>query len=73
MCIVMLIMLLGTTACEKELDVQNPNAPTLLGSVVDEDGFIAFAQGLTYNNGFSRGANWLGNSYFSLRKSFLFS
>jgi len=66
MCIVMLIMLLGPTACEKELDVQNPNAPTLLGSVADEDGFIAFAQGLTYNNGFSRGAGWLGNSYFSL-------
>jgi hypothetical protein len=59
-------MLLGPTSCKEELDIKNPNEPTLLGSVVDEAGFISFTQGTTYNNGFSRGANWLGNSYFSL-------
>jgi starch-binding outer membrane protein, SusD/RagB family len=59
-------LLIGPIACEKELDVQNPNSPTLLGSVVDEEGLISFIQGATYNNGFSRGAGWLGNSYFSL-------
>jgi hypothetical protein len=59
-------LLLGPTSCKDELDIKNPNEPTLLGSVVDEAGFISFAQGVTYNNGFARGANWLGNSYFSL-------
>jgi starch-binding outer membrane protein, SusD/RagB family len=59
-------LLLGPVACQNELDIQNPNSPTLLGSVVDEEGFISFIQGTTYSNGFSRGANWLGNSYFSL-------
>jgi starch-binding outer membrane protein, SusD/RagB family len=61
-----LAMLAFPTACKDELDIQNPNSPTLAGSVVDEAGFVSFAQGVTYNNGFSRGAQWLGNSYFSL-------
>jgi hypothetical protein len=61
-----IVLLLGPVACQNELDIQNPNSPTLLGSVVDEEGFISFIQGTTYSNGFSRGANWLGNSYFSL-------
>jgi starch-binding outer membrane protein, SusD/RagB family len=60
------ILLLGPIACQNELDVQNPNSPTLLGSVVDEESFVSFIQGATYGNGFSRGSNWLGNSYFSL-------
>lgn len=59
-------LLLGPIACQNELDVQNPNSPTLLGSVVDEESFVSFIQGTTYGNGFSRGSNWLGNSYFSL-------
>jgi hypothetical protein len=61
-----IVLLLGPVACQNELDVQNPNSPTLLGSVVDENGFVSFIQGTTYGNGFSRGSNWLGNSYFSL-------
>lgn len=60
------VLLLGPIACQNELDVQNPNSPTLLGSVVDEEGFVSFIQGTTYGSGFSRGSNWLGNSYFSL-------
>lgn len=58
--------LLISAACENELDIENPNAPTLLESVVEEEGFVSFIQGTTYTNGFSRGADWLGNSYFSL-------
>ncbi|MBS1949631.1 MAG: RagB/SusD family nutrient uptake outer membrane protein [Cytophagales bacterium] len=60
------VMLLGPMGCKEELNLDNPNAPTLAGSVVDESGFVSFIQGGIYNVGFSRGADWLGDSYFSL-------
>ncbi len=57
---------LGTIACKKQLDVGNPNNPTLENNVNTETGLISFAQGGVYINGFYNGDGWLGNSYFSL-------
>lgn len=58
----------GITAvsCKKQLNVGNPNAPTLQGNVSDEKGIIALAKGGVYINGFANGDGWLGDSYFSL-------
>ncbi|UFH56085.1 RagB/SusD family nutrient uptake outer membrane protein [Spirosoma sp. KNUC1025] len=59
-------MFLGMGACKDQLDVGNPNAPTVAANVSTESGLISFAQGGVYINGFYNGDNWLGNSYFSL-------
>lgn len=61
------VLLVGA-GCKSQLDVGNPNSPTLAGNVTTEIGLIAFAQGGVFENGFAaNGAdNWLGNSYFSL-------
>lgn len=60
-------LLIGA-GCKSQLDVGNPNAPTIDGNVNTELGLIAFGQGGVFQNGFAaNGAdNWLGNSYFSL-------
>ncbi len=58
--------LLVGAGCKSELDVGNPNAPTLDGNVNTETGLIAFAQGGVFVNGFQNGDGWLGDSYFSL-------
>lgn len=59
-------LILGTVGCQDQLDVGNPNAPTLVDNVDTETGLISFAQGGVYINGFANGDDWLGNSYFSL-------
>ena len=59
-------MVLGTTACKDQLNVGNPNAPTLAGNVTSEASLVSLAQGGVYINGFLNGDAWLGNSYFSL-------
>lgn len=59
-------MLLGLVSCKKQLDVGNPNSPTLDGNVTTESGIISLAVGGVYTNGFYNGDGWLGNSYFSL-------
>jgi len=59
------IMIAGT-ACKKQLNVGNPNSPTISGNANSEAGLIALTQGGTYLNGFQSGDGWLGNSYFSL-------
>ena len=51
---------LGTIGCKKQLDVGNPNNPTLSGNVNSESGLIALAQGGVYINGF------YNDSYFFL-------
>lgn len=60
------ILVLGPVACKDQLDVGNPNNPSLAGNVSTEIGILNFAQGATYINGFRNGNDWLGNSYFSL-------
>lgn len=59
-------LMLAGVSCKEQLDVGNPNAPTVAANVNTETGLIAFAQGGVYINGFLNGNNWLGNSYFSL-------
>ena len=59
-------IILAGTACKKQLQVGDPNAPTISGNVNNETGMYAFIQGSTYIDGFVNGDGWLGNSYFSL-------
>jgi starch-binding outer membrane protein, SusD/RagB family len=59
-------VILAGTACKKQLQVGNPNAPTIAANVNTESGLIAFAQGSIYVDGFQNGEGWLGNTYFSL-------
>ncbi len=59
-------MLIAGIACKKQLQVGNPNQPTLAGNVTNEAGMISLVQGSTYIDGFVNGDAWLGNSYFSL-------
>ncbi len=60
------VALLAGSGCKDQLDVGNPNAPTLSANVNTEAGLISFAQGGVYINGFANGDGWLGDSYFSL-------
>ena len=58
---------LGTVACKKQLDVQNPNSPTLQDAKT-ESGIISLASGAVYLNGFNvvfnAGLNQLGSGFF---------
>ncbi len=60
------VILLGAVSCKDQLNVGNPNSPTVTANVNTETGLIQLAQGGVYFNGFYNGDNWLGNSYFSL-------
>lgn len=64
--LVMTLILCGTMSCQDQLDVGNPNSPTIEANVTSESGLISLAQGAVYINGFKNGDDWLGNSYFSL-------
>src|SRR6478752_6322977 len=57
---------LVSISCKDQLDVGNPNAPSITVNVKTEAGLISLAQGGVYINGFKNGDNWLGDSYFSL-------
>jgi hypothetical protein len=64
-------VLLGATSCKKQLDVKNPNSPTL-DQAKSESGLISLASGGVYTTGFNGsspsildGLNALGDSYFS--------
>ena len=46
---------LAAISCQKQLDVGNPNAPTISGNVNTEAGLISMAQGGVYINGFGTG------------------
>ncbi|MDB4923741.1 MAG: hypothetical protein JWQ54_5724 [Mucilaginibacter sp.] len=54
-----------TSACKKQLDVKNPNSPTL-EQAKTESGLTSLAAGSVYINGFVNGDGWLGDSFFSL-------
>ena len=59
-------MVTSCTKMKDQLQVGNPNAPTLDANVKDLNGLLAFAKGGTYFNGFRDGMGWLGDSYFNL-------
>jgi hypothetical protein len=62
------LSLLGASSCKKELQVGNPNSPTLPDAKT-ESGIISLALGAAYQNGFDgvdlSQLNTLGDSYFS--------
>lgn len=60
------LLMLFSSSCKKQLDVKNPNAPSFGVNVTDEAGITAYAKGGVYWNGFNKGDDWLGDSYFSL-------
>ena len=60
------VMMIAAAACKKQLNVGNPNSPTLQANVNSEAGLISLAKGGVYTNGFDNGDSWLGDSYFSL-------
>jgi starch-binding outer membrane protein, SusD/RagB family len=59
-------VIVAGTACKKQLNVGNPNQPTLAGNVTTEAGLVSFAQGTIFTDGFVNGDGWLGDTYFSL-------
>lgn len=64
--VLLLVILLGFSACKKELDVQNPNNPTLADALT-ESGIVSLSQGAVYLNGFNlvfnAGLNQLGSGF----------
>jgi hypothetical protein len=62
------LFLICATSCKKQLDVGNPNQPTIAQNVVDEGSLAQFGLGAVYVDGFQNvnAYNWLGSSYFSL-------
>ncbi|TWI95037.1 SusD-like starch-binding protein associating with outer membrane [Mucilaginibacter frigoritolerans] len=67
--IVMLAGIVLSSSCKKELNIQNPNSPTL-AQASTETGLVSLAAGSIYVNGFMNGNYWLGNSFFSLEYGF---
>ena len=61
----MIVAIAALSSCKKELNVENPNSPTLVQAQT-ESGLTSLAQGGIYTNGFSNGDGWLGDSFFSL-------
>ncbi|MEJ7673234.1 MAG: hypothetical protein WKF59_11090 [Chitinophagaceae bacterium] len=61
------IILLGTMPVKKQLDVQNPNNPSLVDAQT-ESGIISLSQGAVYLNGFNlafnTGLNQLGSGFY---------
>ncbi len=69
--LILLIPVSFSQSCKKQLDVGNPNSPTIQGNVTNETSLIGLARGGTYINGFYNGDAWLGDSYFSLPWGFI--
>ncbi|MFT4152494.1 RagB/SusD family nutrient uptake outer membrane protein [Parafilimonas sp.] len=68
--IALLSLVLITAGCKKQLDIGNPNQPSLSESVTSLDALISLAQGGVYINGFKNGDDWLGDSYFCLPRGY---
>jgi len=65
----MLAGIVLSSSCKKDLNIQNPNSPTL-AQASTETGLVSLAAGSIYVNGFMNGNYWLGNSFFSLEYGF---
>lgn len=61
----MLAGIILSSSCKKELNIENPNSPTL-AQASTETGLVSLAAGSIYVNGFVNGNTWLGTSFFSL-------
>ncbi|WP_222596994.1 hypothetical protein [Chitinophaga pinensis] len=59
------LLVVSASACKKELNVGNPNLPTVDQNVTNEAGLVSLAIGAVYVNGFQKGDVWLGDSYFA--------
>jgi starch-binding outer membrane protein, SusD/RagB family len=58
-------------SCKKDLNVGNPNQPTIEANVKTETGLIGLTVGAVYTNGIGNSSlGWLGNSYASLPYGF---
>jgi len=72
---VLLASIIGAS-CKKQLDVKNPNTPTLEVATKTESGIIAFGLGAIYQNGFNGivdtkyNGSFLGNSFFFLAPAY---
>ena len=64
--LIITLMIFALSACKKELDVQNPNSPTLADATT-ESGIISLSKGAVYDNGFNlvfnSGLNQLGSGF----------
>ncbi|MDQ6609165.1 MAG: RagB/SusD family nutrient uptake outer membrane protein [Bacteroidota bacterium] len=64
--LLLLTIIVGTTACKKQLDVKNPNSPSV-EDLLTEPGVTALAKGAVYQNGlnlaFNAGLNQLGSGF----------
>ena len=67
-----MILLIGAAGCKKQLNVGNPNSPTVPADITNESSLAALGQGAAYVDGFaaSNAYNWLGSGYFSLNYSY---
>lgn len=69
--LIALLPAFAVMSCKKELNVGNPNQPTIEDNVKTETGLMALASGAVYLNGMANGnLGWLGNSYCSLPYGF---
>jgi len=69
--LIALLPAFSVMSCKKELNVGNPNQPTLDVNVTTETGLIALTSGAVYTNGMANSSlGWLGNSYCSLPYGF---
>jgi hypothetical protein len=59
-------LMVGNFSCKDQLEVGNPNSPTVKTNITSVSGLTSLAQGVVYIDGFVDGDGWLGNSYFSL-------
>ena len=64
--LLLFVIILGSSACKKQLDVKNPNSPTLVDAQT-ESGIISLSKGAVYDNGFNlvfnAGLNQLGSGF----------
>ncbi len=71
--VAVMFTLLGSASCKKDLDVKNPNQPTL-DQASNEPGIIALSLGSVYTSGFNgvdlSTLNPLGDSFFMLALSY---
>ncbi len=64
MSLTLMLGMIISSSCKKELDVKDPNSPTL-DQAKNENGIIALASGSVYNNSSLNGGGGLGDLFFA--------